>query len=273
MKRLSTLLLLFSVVFFSSQNQMKMKDYKNILHSKNIYEINAFLRDAHPDDPRRSVLKPKVMKMMTEYIQKAHPADQRVKEMQEMLAMLKKRPSTKISFEEMNEIIKKKQIAYYKAELEKANKNLKAQKAGTYKTQQYKTITGNNASNAGSSAGYVDAEADEFQMLMNESPMDHKMKTAKILNSLFDNDPSSKETIVMIDNKSDCNIIMRIEGVGNTKYRLAIPSKNSNSIVIEKGDYLFTSLVCGAQYASQKTLQKSIMVSLGNPTALSNNSK
>ncbi len=271
MKRLPILLLLFYAVLFSSQIQMKMKDYKNILQSKNIYEINAFLRDAHPDDPRRSVLKPKVMKMMKDYIKDAHPADQRVKEMQEMLALLKRRPSTKISFEEMNEIIRQKRIVYYKAELEKANKNLKDQKAGTYKTHQY-TVIGNNTS-SGNTGSYVDSEAEEFQMLMNESPMDHKMKTTKILNSLFDNDPSSKETIVMVDNKSDCNIIMRIEGIGNTKYRLAIPSKNSNSIVIEKGDYLFTSLVCGAQYASQKTLQKSIMVSLGNPGAISSTAK
>lgn len=242
------------------------------MQSKNIYEINAFLRDAHPDDPRRNVLKPKVMKMMKDYIKDAHPADQRIKEMQEMLALLKRRPSTKISFEEMNEIIRQKQIAYYKAELEKAKKNIKDQKSGSYKTYQYNTIAG-NSKGSNSMSENKDLEEEEFQMLMNESPVDHKMKTTKILNSLFDNDPTSKETIVMVDNKSDCNIIMRIEGVGSTKFRLAIPSKSSNSIVIEKGDYLFTSLVCGAQYASQKTIQKSIMVSLGNPSGISSTAK
>ena len=60
-----------------------------------------------------------------------------------------------------------------------------------------------------------------------------------------------------------CNIIMRIEGIGTTKYRLAIPAQSDNTIVVAKGDYLFTSLVCGAQYASQKTVQKAVMVALG----------
>jgi len=264
MKRLFLFLSIFLAAGFSAQ--MKNKDYRNILKSKNIYEINAFLRDAHPDDPRRSVLKPKVMKMMQEYIQNAHPADQRVKELQEMLALLKRRPSTKISFDEMNEIIKQKQIAKYKQELDKANHAIAS---GSKSVSSYAS----NSYIAAAVSSAEDSEAEEFQMLMNEDPMEHKMKTTKILNSLFDNDPTSKESIVMVENKSDCNIIMRIEGVGNTKYRLAIPSQEQSSIVVEKGNYLFSSLVCGAQYSSQKTVEKAVMVSLGNPVAISSNTK
>lgn len=264
MKRLLLFLTLFLAANLSAQN-MKMKDYSNILRSKNIYEINAFLRDAHPDDPRRSVLKPKVMKMMQEYIQNAHPADQRVKEMQEMLALLKRRPSTKISFDEMNAIIKQKQIAKYRKELEKASMNIAdKQNAPDYTSSNSYIAAAANAD---------DPEAEEFKLLMNEDPVEHKMKTTKILNSLFDNDPSSRESIVMIENKSDCNIIMRIEGVGNSKYRLAVPAKEESSIVIDKGNYLFSSMVCGAQYASQKTIEKSLMVSLGNPVIISSTAK
>lgn len=257
MKGVYLFLCLFLAVGFSAQ-RMKNKDYSNILKSKNIYEINAFLRDAHPDDPRRSVLKPKVMRMMQEYIQNAHPADQRVKELQEMLALLRRRPSTKIGFDEMNEIIKQKQIALYKKELERTNRAI---------SEGNKSISTSNNSGSyiASAVAYSDPEAEEFAMLMNEDPTEHKMKTTKILNSLFDNDPTSKESIVMIENKSDCNIIMRIEGVGNSKYRLAVPAGEQSSIVIEKGDYLFSALVCGAQYSSQKTVEKAVMVSLGNP--------
>ena len=105
------ILLLFSTVLFFGlfSAQRKDKDYSNILKSKNIYEINAFLRDAHPDDPRRTVLKPRVMEMMKEYIKNARPEDQKVRQMQEELALLKRRPSTKITFDEMNAIIKQKQ--------------------------------------------------------------------------------------------------------------------------------------------------------------------
>jgi hypothetical protein len=241
--------------FFTVSAQKKGKDYSNILKSNNIYEINAFLRDAHPDDPRRSVLKPRVMEMMKEYIKNAHPADQKVKDMQEMLAMLKRRPSTKITFDEMNAIIKQKQIAKYKAEL-----------AAKQPTTVYTPSTAQNTFvvNAAANTAIPNAEAEEFNMLMAVSPVEHKNKTVKILNSLFDNDPNAKECIVLIQNKSDCNIIVRMEGVGTTKYRLAVPAQGEGSIVIEKGQYLFTSLVCGAQYASQKTIQRPIMVALGS---------
>ena len=191
-------------------------------------------------------------------------------------------------------IIKKKQIARYKEELENLN-NPKKQKAiaDNKKAEQDKYSSGNYAdavaranalnksktnqssaetSNSGSSLVNVDAssllsksEEQEFNMLMNDSPIEHKSKTVQLLNKLFDNDPTSKDCIVMIQNKSDCNMIVRIEGVGNIKYRLAIPSKDEKSVVILKGSYLFTSVVCGAQYASQKTVQGAIMVSLDNP--------
>lgn len=254
------LLLLFFFSFSTVSAQQKIKDYRNILYSKNIYEIDAFLRDAHPDDPKRSVLKPRLIKMLKEYIKNAHPADQRVKDFQEKIALLRKRPSTRISFDEMNEIIRQKQIAKFKEELEK-----KEGSTITYVTTVYGS--GANANTPTSFGDYVDLEEEEFAMLLSVSPMEHKNNTVKILNSLFDNDPNSKESIVLIENKSDCNLIMRIEGVGNTKYRLPVPAHAQNTIVVAKGDYLFSSLVCGAQYASQKTVQKAIMVSLGDSPA------
>ena len=247
------IIFLFVFSFGQSFGQEKNKDYSKILFSKSIYEIDAYLRTAHPDDPKRSVLKPKLVKLLNEYIKNAHPADQRVKDFQEKIALLRRKPSTRISFEEMNEIIKQKQIAKFREIL--------AQKgATTYITKSY---GGANNNSSGSGASFVDTEGEEFSMLMSVSPIEHKNNTVKILNSLFDNDPNSKESIVMIENKSNCNMIMRIEGIGHTKYRLAIPANADNTIVVAKGDYLFSSLVCGAQYASQKTVQKAVMVSLG----------
>lgn len=253
------LLLLFTALLFVTLSaQRKDKDYDNILKSKNIYEINAFLRDAHPDDPRRSVLKPRVMEMMREYIKNAHPADQKVKQMQEQLAMLKRRSSTKISFDELNAIIRQKQIAKYNAELQAK------QSLVVYTPSNTKNVYITNTAATSTTTAIADTEAEEFNMLMSVSPTEHKNKTVQILNSLFDNDPMSKECIVLIENKSDCNIIVRMEGIGTTKYRLAVPSHNESSVVVTKGDYLFTSIVCGAQYASQKTIQKPLMVALGN---------
>lgn len=242
---------LFLITLFSANisAQKKMKDYSRIMRSTSIYEIDAFLKDAHPDDPKRLLLKPRLIKLMKEYIKKAHPSDQRVPDFQEKIALLYRRPSTKISFEEMNEIIKQKQIAKLEAEVA----------AKSYAANQ-------DLAALGESSTLMDAnEQEEFLMLMSVSPAEHKHKTVQLLNSLFDNDPASKESIVMIENKSKCNMIMRIEGVGNTKYRLAVPTQAEGSIVVQKGSYLFTTKICGADYASQKSIEKAIIVSLNNP--------
>ena len=208
---MKNLYLLFTALLCNVVNaQSKGKDYDNILKSKNIYEINSFLRDAHPDDPRRIIMKPKVMDMMREYVQYAKPGDSKVKQMQDWLALLKRRPSTKISFEEMNENIKKKQIAKYQRQLQVG------QAAIVYKPSTPQNVFAVTPTNA-DVAPIADKEASEFNALMAENPVEHKNKTVKILNSLFDNDPNSKECIIMIENKSDCNIIVRIEGIGNTK--------------------------------------------------------
>ena len=250
------LFLLFFLFYTALSAQQKGKDYSNILRSTSIYEIDAFLKVAHPDDPKRSVLKPRLIKMLKEYIKSAHPADQRVKDFQEKLAILRRKPSTRIGFDEMNEIIRQKQIAKFKGQLDTNGRAVVNQAKKTVPNPQ---IAGDVA--------VENPEEEEFNMLMSSNPIEHKNNTVKILNSLFDNDPNGKESIVMIENKSSCNIIMRIDGVGFTKYRLAIPAQSDNTIVVAKGDYLFSSLVCGAQYASQKTIQKAIIVELGETKA------
>ena len=176
--------------------QRKGKDYSNILRSNNIYEIDSYLRIAHPDDPKRSVLKPRLVKLLNEYIKTAHPSDQRVKDFQEKLALLRRKPSTRISFDEMNESIRQKQIAKYREE--------SAKKPGNYVTKVYGNagVSAPSTSAGGASSGYVNPEEAEFEMLMSVNPIEHKNNTVKILNSLFDNDPNSKESIVLIENKS-----------------------------------------------------------------------
>lgn len=263
MKNFSKVILLFMVFCAASfHSQERMKDYSRIMSSTNVYEIEAFLRDAHPDDPKRIILRPRLIKMLREYIKNAKAGDQRVKEYQEKISLLVKRGSTKISFDEMNAKIRQAQIAKFQRELaEKGNYSTKVYGASSpagLETPKDQLSSENAASNR------MSAEEDqEFKMLMSENPIEHKNRTVKILNSLFDNDPNSAESIVMITNKSKCNMIMRIEGVGYTKYRLPVPANGDNTIVVKKGDYLFSSIVCGSQYSSQKTVQKAIMVSLG----------
>ena len=181
MKKLFYLIALcFFGTFFSQQ---KIKDYSSIMKSNSIYEIDAFLRDAHPDDPKRFILKPRLIKMLKDYIKTAHPSDQRVKEFQEKIALLRRKSSTRISFDEMNENIRQRQIEKFKKEL--------SDKGGAqaYVTKSYgsaESTEGTVSTASGSSAGMSEDEAAEFQMLMSENPTEHKNKTVKILNSLFD---------------------------------------------------------------------------------------
>lgn len=120
-------------------------------------------------------------------------------------------------------------------------------------------------------------EEEEFNKLMAETSAEHKEKTLKLLNTLFDQDISSSEMVLLIQNNSDCNMILRIQG--NKYYNLAVPTHGENSIVLEKGQYSFTSNVCDTEYVSTKYLDKSQIVVLSNPTlktnldsALANNS-
>ena len=56
-KTFLTLALLGSLSMSAQNNK------KDILKSTNISEIESFLKTAHPDDPRRNILKSKVLKL------------------------------------------------------------------------------------------------------------------------------------------------------------------------------------------------------------------
>lgn len=68
------------------------------------------------------------------------------------------------------------------------------------------------------------AEAEEFKKLMAETSDAHKDKTVKLLNSLFDQDPAKKEAILLIQNNSACDLILRLQSK-NGFYNVAVPSK------------------------------------------------
>ncbi len=177
---------------------------QNILESKNISEIEEFLKTAHPDDPKRSVLKSKV-------------------------------------------------IALKNSEWTKGKKDAKPMEARPVISE----ISSNLMKNSNAS------EMEEFKRLIASTPAEHKDKTVKLLNAMFNEDISSKEVILLFKNNSDCNIVLRIQG--KDFYNLAVPAKGENSIVINKGSYTLTSHVCDVLYSSQKEIKKSIFLTINNP--------
>lgn len=202
-------IILTILVFTFLGAQTKKKNFNNIIKSQDIAEITEFLEQAHPDDPRKPVLKKRLIQLKNEAWTKG-------KENHKPMAV---RP-----FQEEE------------------------------KTLDIKSLTKD--------------ETEEFNQLMKISSGEHKNKTVDALNSLFDNNSTSKELVVMIENKSDCNIIVRMEGEVGKNYKLPVPSKKQNLIVLEKGGYTFTSNICGSQYVSKKNIQKALMITLDNPKAV-----
>ncbi|MDP9961381.1 DUF6759 domain-containing protein [Chryseobacterium lathyri] len=201
MKKILTSLLFFFLVSGSASAQKKHKD---ILKSTNTKEIEEYLRNAHPDDPKRAVLKPKL-------------------------------------------------IALKNSGWTKGAKTAKPMEARPVMTDIPNRFLRNSNSN----------DAEEFKKLIAETSDQHKDKTVKLLNAMFDEDITSKEAVLLFRNNSDCNIILRIEG--KNFYNLAVPAHGENFIILNKGSYSLNSNVCDVKYSSQKDIKKGIFVVIENP--------
>ncbi|SFI40236.1 DUF6759 domain-containing protein [Halpernia frigidisoli] len=101
----------------------------------------------------------------------------------------------------------------------------------------------------------------EFKALQQESLAKHTTKTVNLLNALFNPDLKSDERIVMIQNQSDCNLILNY--TGNSAGKLAISSHGEDFIIIKKGDYNLSANVCDAPYNSAKSFTENQIISLG----------
>ncbi len=85
-------------------------------------------------------------------------------------------------------------------------------------------------------------------------------KTAAMLTHLFNNDPMDKEAYINIKNRSKCNLIVKING--KKYYNLDVPANGQNFLLVEKGEYILTTMVCDAKYSSLKKINKDIEIEL-----------
>ncbi|KUJ50511.1 DUF6759 domain-containing protein [Chryseobacterium sp. JAH] len=91
-------------------------------------------------------------------------------------------------------------------------------------------------------------------------PSEKNKKTAAMLTHIFNDDPSDKEAYINIKNKSNCRLIVKISG--KKYYNLDVPAKGQNFVLIDKGDYVLTTMVCDAKYSSLKKITKDIEIQL-----------
>ncbi|MBB4807660.1 hypothetical protein HNP38_002966 [Chryseobacterium defluvii] len=203
MKKKILPILFFIFLASCSANNIR-KDNEDILKSTNIKEIEDYLKNTFQDDPKKSVLKPKL-------------------------------------------------IALKNSAWTKGVKDSKPMEARPIIAEIPQAAMGNANS----------SEAEEFKRLVAENSTEHKEKTVKLLNAMFDQDINSKEAVLLFKNNSDCNIVLRIQG--KDFYNMAVPAHGENFMVVKKGQYAMSSNVCDVKYASQKDIKKSIFVILGNP--------
>ena len=96
----------------------------------------------------------------------------------------------------------------------------------------------------------------------NGTNTNHK-RTEDLLNHLFNTDPNSRTAYVQIVNKSRCNLIVKLSG--KRFYNLNVPANNENFIMVDKGSYSITTMVCDAKYSSTKNIGKDIVITLNPP--------
>lgn len=186
------------------------KKFAQILTTNNIALIEDFLKTAHPEDPRRIVLKPRLQ----------------------------------------------------------ALKNMAWAKSGSMNYADRKPVAMVVTTTPDPALRIADEEEKEFNMLLAESKAKRDGIASEVLNQIFNADEKSQESVLMIRNDSDCNMIMNI--LGDEDYKLAIPAHQENSILVAQGDYTLESSVCEAKYQSVKKIVGMIQVSLSNPARSSN---
>lgn len=106
----------------------------------------------------------------------------------------------------------------------------------------------------------------EFYKLMKSKSVEHKEKTVSLLNTLFKDDSNSQEKVILFRNKSDCSIIVKIEGL--TTYSLPVPAGKEDFIIVQKGEYSLKSFLCGRPYTSKKNIEKSVIIELNAPSKI-----
>ncbi len=116
----------------------------------------------------------------------------------------------------------------------------------------------------GTPSAVIPNENKEFADLMEKDQVNKKQKTAEVLTYLLnDPEPEDPYTATVIENTSNCNIIVRLVSVnGSQIYNLPIPRNGKNHFKIAKGNYTLKSNVCEAKYYSQKSITEPLILKL-----------
>ncbi|SIS86398.1 hypothetical protein SAMN05421786_102662 [Chryseobacterium ureilyticum] len=158
-----------------------------------------------------------------------------------------------------------------KEKIEKIVKNNELNSGKTVATNN-KAATTNNTKNTDKINDAINALKEERRVAYasagsaksagtsNSGPSEENKKTAAMLTHLFNNDINKNEAYINIKNRSSCNLIVKISG--KKYYNLSVPARGQNFILIDKGEYVLTTMVCDAKYSSLKKITQDIEIAL-----------
>lgn len=108
--------------------------------------------------------------------------------------------------------------------------------------------------------GSAVSEERSFSDLMKADSLDRKTRAAAAINQFLNDQPEDTVAAVLIENSSNCNIIVKINGA--TNHLLPIPKYGRNFLVLKKGNYSSQSKLCNSEYSSFKNIQESVNITV-----------
>lgn len=92
----------------------------------------------------------------------------------------------------------------------------------------------------------------------NGKPYVSAKRVEDALNHLFNNDPTNPDAYLQINNQSECDIRVKIEG--KKAFYLEVPKKTENFVLVPKGNYRISTDLCQAPYNMVKNLTQDTQI-------------
>ena len=99
----------------------------------------------------------------------------------------------------------------------------------------------------------------------NELMKTYKPETAEVLSDLLNNDdPGNPKTSISVENKSPCNMVLTVSGIGFFKKIPIGAGKIGYTMVTKNQNYSLSGMVCNSRYQSNKFITTSYSITLRN---------
>ncbi len=108
-------------------------------------------------------------------------------------------------------------------------------------------------------------EKEEFEELMVLDSINKNQTAAESLDILLSDTDDGNKISLIVNNNTNCNIILRF--AGDKYYNLPIYKNRKNFIVIEKGTYSLGANLCKSRYSSYIPLTQSTTFTLSEASA------